>query len=424
MKVAIITAGTLPVPAVRGGAVETLVENLAQENEKYRQMELTIISIYDPAAAALAKRYRHTRFIFVRPGRLVAALDKWIYTLATNVLRIGGSASYRYLLQRYLVLRKAARILATDDFDKVILENSATLFRALKYRHNAQKYAGKYYFHIHNRVTGSYGCTSIIQHCQILAVSRYIQKTLPDFMQRIPGSDLHVVPNGIDTDRFNLRLSPAQRAARRQSYHLAADDFVLLFTGRIVAEKGIREVIQAFCRLNRQHLKLFIVGGSFFSSDIKSKFEQELRMMIDRSNRRRDIVFTGFIPYQRMPLIYALADIAVLPSMWNEPAGLTMLEAMAGGLPVITTDAGGIPEYVHPDCAVILKHDQDMATQLTAAIQALIGDNERRINMATAGASRAQSFNLDVYYFRFLQEIAVDVTFSQQRVRSSLGNEF
>ena len=61
-----------------------------------------------------------------------------------------------------------------------------------------------------------------------------------------------------------------------------------------------------------------------------------------------------------MPSIYQLGNIAVLPSMWEEPAGMTMVEAVVSGLPLITTNSGGIPEYISDDVAVLLDRDENL----------------------------------------------------------------
>ena len=69
-----------------------------------------------------------------------------------------------------------------------------------------------------------------------------------------------------------------------------------------------------------------------------------------------------------MPSIYQLSNIAVLPSMWDEPAGMTMVEAVASGLPLITTNSGGIPEYIPNKLAVILNRDDKLVENITENI--------------------------------------------------------
>lgn len=404
MRVAIITAGTLPVPAVRGGAVERLLENLVRANERYHQMDLAVISVYDPEAFAQAASYPHTHFLFVRESRFVATLDKLIYRLSSHFVHArGGMASYRHPFRRLLLLRYATQMLAKNNFDKVVLENSATLFRILKARKNFLKYAGRYYFHIHNAVTGSYGCTTIMQKTKILAVSEYIMHSLPEFMQRIPEVDRRVVLNGIDTGHFHYQLIHEEKMALQRKLQLNAEDLILLYVGRITPEKGIKELLLAFCKIKIPNLKLLIVGSSFFDSDIHSPFEEELKQLADAVRDR--VRFTGYIPYGKLTSFYALADVAVLPSTWEEPAGLTMVEAQASGLPLITTDAGGISEYIVRSGAIVLDSKGDLIPQLIGAISLLVTNHDKREAMAGCAEQVAKRFSIKSYYDHFLQQI-------------------
>lgn len=403
MKVAILTAGTLPVPAVKGGAVENLVESLASENESYQKLELVIISIFDPEAAEKAKQYPHTRFIFLQTNRLIEALDKIVYFFVTKQLKIGGPASYRNVFRRISMLRQTTRILSKENFDKIVLENSATLFRTLKGKRNYKKYAGNYYFHIHNAVTGSYGCEAIMKGCKTLAVSHYMNQSLPRFMQSIPKNHLRVVRNGIDTDRFHITLKEAEKLSIRCKYGLEPDDLVLLFVGRLTREKGIKELLLAFQQIKNANVKLLIVGSQFFDSDIRSPFEKQLKEIA--GNMAERVKFTGFISYEEMPKVYAIADVAVLPSVWEDPAPLTIIESMASGLPVVTTDAGGIPEYVTRDGSIVLAHSSGLVKSLSSTMQLLIDDRNRIEDMGFRSFHESKYLNIKNFYSSFLRHI-------------------
>ena len=81
-----------------------------------------------------------------------------------------------------------------------------------------------------------------------------------------------------------------------------------------------------------------------------------------------NIRFTGFIVYKLMPMIYHLADLVVLPSIWDDPAPLTVVETLTVGRPLITTNAGGIPEYADSN-TTILKRNSYLVDNLASAIQ-------------------------------------------------------
>lgn len=158
-KIAIITSGFLPVPASKGGAVENIVVNLLNENEKNNKMEFNIISIFDDISYNESKKYSKSKINFIKVNFLVKFLDKITFLIAKKVLKKENSQSYRYIFQRLYYLNKCSKILKKNDFDKVILENHPTQYLALKWRKNYLKYSGRYYYHCHNEFPGTYGCS-------------------------------------------------------------------------------------------------------------------------------------------------------------------------------------------------------------------------------------------------------------------------
>ena len=107
------------------------------------------------------------------------------------------------------------------------------------------------------------------------------------------------------------------------------------------------------------------------------------------------IVFTGFIPYNQVPNYLMLADIAVLPSMWEEPFGLTIVESMAVGLPLITTRSGGIPEICEGIATIVEK--ENIVNNLYSAILELYELPEKRKQMAKASIEHAKLFDKEIF---------------------------
>jgi glycosyltransferase involved in cell wall biosynthesis len=95
-----------------------------------------------------------------------------------------------------------------------------------------------------------------------------------------------------------------------------------------------------------------------------------------------------------------MADIAVVPSMWEEPYGLTVVEAMAAGLPLITTHSGGIPEICEGVATIVER--ENIVDNLAAAIQDLYDHPEKRKQMAAAGIERSKLFDKETYAKNFL----------------------
>jgi hypothetical protein len=87
-QIALVLPPYLPVPAVKGGAVETLAQFLVEENEKLREAELLVFSVYDPAAEEMAEKYTHARFFFIRTGGLVKKVADFMIRAASKILRL------------------------------------------------------------------------------------------------------------------------------------------------------------------------------------------------------------------------------------------------------------------------------------------------------------------------------------------------
>ena len=145
MSLAVITSGFLPVPASKGGAVESLLENFIKKNEEYKKIKITVFSIKDKKAVEISRKYENSEFIFIKPNIIVESLDKFTYFIAKNILKKDNTMSYRYIFQRLYFLNKVSKYLQKNNYDKVLLENHPTLFMALKKRKNYLKYKGRYY---------------------------------------------------------------------------------------------------------------------------------------------------------------------------------------------------------------------------------------------------------------------------------------
>ena len=117
------------------------------------------------------------------------------------------------------------------------------------------------------------------------------------------------------------------------------------------------------------------------------------------------ILFTGYIPYSQMPQYLKISDIAVIPSLWDDPFPTTVLEAQAMGLPIITTRLGGIPEEVTEDNAILLDTDDQFVDQLAKAILDLYEHPEKRRDMSEASLKRSKLFSKERYAREFFEAL-------------------
>lgn len=166
-----------------------------------------------------------------------------------------------------------------------------------------------------------------------------------EFMKRECESALHtpwdkmdVIYNGVDTAKFVLPGFNADEKAAFRAQFAAPEEKIIFFVGRMVREKGVQVLIEALpkIRWGYHDAKLLIVGGGQ---------RQHLVNLASYIGMERHVYFTGFVPDEDLMKIYGIIDVACFPSLY-EPFGIVALEAMAAKVPVVTSDAGGLPEVV------------------------------------------------------------------------------
>ncbi len=384
MRIAILTCGILPIPAVQGGAVENLIDFYMEYNHKKKLHDITVYSPWDAKAAnhpALSSDVNHYHYIDVTS--LKARIARKVY----GYFHTGEY--YNYFIEYYF--EKVYAILKRKNYDYIILENSPGHAYKL-----SQRGFKNLILHLHNDLLNSntrYHDEIFKANIKILTVSNYIKERVSSIQ---PCDKIQTVYNGIDLKHFSSKsLSPISR----KKMGFSEKDFVMIYSGRINNEKGISELIDALLLLKDfPKIKLLIIGGTFFNNtDHDDKFVCALK---EKAKRVEDkITFTGFIPYHNVPNYLQLADIAIIPSMWDEPFGLTVVEAMAMGLPLIATKSGGIPEICE-DVATIVDREH-IVDNLVKAILDLYQHPEKRLQMSKASINRAKDFDKETFAQNF-----------------------
>jgi len=408
MRVCIISAGYFPVPAVKGGAVENIIENIINENELYNKLDLSVLSCYDKQAKIKSDNYLNTEIMFVKIPHIIKMVDKLIFVFNKKVIRKKKVFSYRFIIQRLWYIKRVSDIISKGNYDRLVFENHPSLLLSLKFHRNFKRYSNKYIYHIHNSVKSYYGCEKYMKECSLfLGVSNFINKDVCFFMGlKYSDGKFKKLANRIDEKYF---LNNQQNFDKREIYSKLDIPFnskIVLFTGRISTEKGVLELIKAFNNIIINDIYLVIVGSSFFGSDVKSKFMEELKEIAIIN--KEYIRFTGYIEYTQMYKFYSIATIVVLPSIWEDPAPLTVIETIISKKPLITTDSGGIPEYANSGCAIVLERNESIVEKLTDSINSLLSDKERCEQMTKFAESISDSWTIKGYYDDFVSLVEGD----------------
>lgn len=391
MKIAILTSGILPVPAVKGGAVENHIDFYLKYNDEHQLHDMTVFSVWNDAIKghpALKSRVNHYEYIEVK--------SLWARIRKNIEHRIYGEGYYHYVIEYYF--RKAWKRLKKQHYDIILLDNRPG------YAINIDVPQGtSLYLYLHNDLLNN-----TLPHYQeiydkaarILTVSDYISSRV----RTINPKDQKCVSilNGIDLNAFSQNITST---ITRSQMGLNDDDFVMVFSGRITREKGVTELIDALIRLPQyQNIKLLVIGSSFYGDSAnEDNFIKSLKQKAAVIKER--IIFTGFIPYAQMPQYLKMADIAVIPSMWDDPCPNTVLEAQAMGLPIITTRRGGIPEEVTEKNAIMLSTDDKFTDNLVKAIEVLYNAPNKRQEMSQASLNNSKYYNHQRYAEDFFKAL-------------------
>lgn len=195
-------------------------------------------------------------------------------------------------------------------------------------------------------------------------------------------------PKKIKIIRMGVNLSKFKVKSEKLKFDKREKSLKILFVGRMVEEKGVWELLEAFRRLvknNELRIKnheLRMIGSGSQASRLKKKIrEWGLKRYVSIERQR----------YEDMPIVYQQADIFVLPSKytktWEEQYGMVLVEAMASGLPIVATRSGAIPEVVG-DAALLINTASEQT--LYAAFLKLIDNKELRFSLSVKARKRVE----------------------------------
>lgn len=211
----------------------------------------------------------------------------------------------------------------------------------------------------------------------------------------VAGENIELIRAGVDERLFK----PVEKETAVKETGLAFKN-IILFVGRITKAKGLRILIKALGKVKTklsEELKLIIIGGDsagFMHSELENKEKKYVMGLIDKLGLSNNVIFLGPIERELLPYYYSLADVCVVPSLY-ESFGLVAVEAMACGTPVIASKVGGLAHTVKDGYsgAHFVPGRSDI---LAAKILRLVTDSERLDEMGINARKRAaREFGLE-----------------------------
>ena len=386
-KIALVLPEVYPVPAVLGGAVEELVTILIEQNEIEQKAEFIVFSMANEAAEEKAKEYKHTKIVFIQKTSFG---DR----LINRVLRYSNPLVKGKTLIDIAYYRRVFAYLKEHPVDAIVAEGG--LYH--EFHRFAEEFGKeKIYLHIHHHLL----CEPYIDHLYggVIGISGFATK---EWMRTTEDKTVrpYTVYNCVNEDKFTKRITNKERAALRAEFGFTPEDTVVMYCGRILEVKGAKELVQAVINLNNPHIKLLMIGSAISGGNAATPYVAEVQKLVEEAGER--VKFTGYIDNKELYRYYQSADIQVIPSLWEEAAGLIAIEGMLSGLPLIVTKSGGLVEYATADTAIQIDRENVVAN-LEKAIRELAGDIDKREQMREASLKKAKEFPKSRFYNSFVE---------------------
>lgn len=364
MKIVRIVPEKLPVPPILGGAIETGVYEVCKRLEN--EFDLSIVS-----RPSSIKKKDKLNYIYINRNFFEKICDFLITKFdKKNPLRVIAK------IHNVLIYSLKTAIKIKNKFQIIHIHNDPNFVPLIK-KFNKES---KIILHLHNDhlITSKLLYNhyyKIINNCElIICVSHYIKDQIDKKFKNAKRKTI-VLHNGTNTNNFKP-ISNEKSKLIKANYGKKTDLFIL-YVGRLTKEKGVHILIESFKNVLPKHpnAKLLVVGSSWFKNSKKTEYTNHLEKI--SKDIKEKILFTGFIQNQKLYDIYAISDIFVCPSIWNEPFGLVCPEAMASEKAVIATKVGGIPEIIDNNIDGILIKPNNQQ-ELTNKLIDLLNDSNKR----------------------------------------------
>ncbi|MCG5026817.1 glycosyltransferase family 4 protein, partial [Anoxybacillus flavithermus] len=316
MRILMVCTEKLPVPPLLGGAIQTYISGILPHVSQFH--DITVLGISD---SSLPEQETIHGVHYVRvPGKIFEI--------------------YRENVVRYV---------AANKFDLIHIFNRPRL--VLPVRQAAPD--AKITLSMHNdmfqpeKIDPEEAVAAIAEVAYIVTVSDYIGNVIRSlYPQASP--KLRTIYSGVDSERFLPGNHPKMQKIRDdiRRAHGLENKTVILFAGRLSRNKGVDKLILALPELAKKfkNLALVIVGSNWFSENDMTDYVAYVKALAKRMPV--PIVTTGFVAPNEIQNWFAAADLFVCTSQWQEPLARVHYEAMAAGLPIVTTARGGNPEVI------------------------------------------------------------------------------
>lgn len=306
----------LPVPPVLGGAIQTYITGTLPHLSKFH--DITVLGISDPS---LPDKETKEGIEYVRVTGKVFEL-------------------YR---------EEVVRFVEANQFDLIHIFNRPRLVMPIRSVAPQSKITLSMHNDMFNieKIDPVEAKAALEEVSNIVTVSDYVGNVIRTLYPET-SSKIRTIYSGVDTERFLPGDHPKMRHIRNanRKQHGLENKTVILFAGRLSVNKGVDRLIRALPQLSAKFkdLALVVVGSKWFSQNDVTDYVAYTRALA--KIQPIPVVATGFVSPAEIQNWFATADLFVCTSLWQEPLARVHYEAMAAGLPIVTTARGGNAEVI------------------------------------------------------------------------------
>lgn len=361
MKVVMICTEKLPVPPVRGGAIQTYIAGIADILGSYH--DLTILGTSDPTLP-MDENVRNVRYA-----------------------RVHGQGVFE------IYAREVVAFLRENTYDVIHVFNRPRLVTAIR---EACPDA-RIILSMHNdmfdqvKIAPEEAARVVETTERIITISDYVGRVIASLYPEAEHK-LRTIYSGVDLQTFvPWERSKAAQTIRQElrTAHNLGNRQVILFVGRLTPKKGADILVRAMDDLRSQHsnIALVLVGGSWYGVDKISDYAAYVRALADRSSI--PIITTGYVAAENIHHWFFAGDIFVCPSQWEEPLARVHYEAMAAGLPFVTTKRGGNAEVIIGGNGLLVEEPENPLS-FSTHLKKLLSNRELQREMGRSGRQVAE----------------------------------
>ena len=364
LNTALICTEMMPVPPIRGGAVQVLIDGVIPHLSKKHNLTVFCIRDHELPDRELEKNVEYIR------------LPKENYAFHV-AMELANKRANKEFFDVIHVFNRPKNLL--------FYKNAMPEARFVLILHNEMFKEGK--------ISQEMGNLVIRAVDRIMTISEYIGTTITE---RFPlaKSKVKAVYSGINLKQYQPIWDKDVQSLRtelREMFGLE-NKKVVLFVGRLSKVKGPDVLLNAMKDVFKKHENavLVIVGSKWFHDDRIDDYGLHLRSLAEHLGDKK-VVFTGFVPPPDIPSIFLIGDLFVCSSQWQEPLARVHYEAMGAGLPVITTNRGGNAEIIDHGVNGILIDDYENPQAFADHISYLLDNPQEAEKIAKAGRAFVDS---------------------------------